>query len=113
MASRIEHYYFIRTGFILGMFTTSPKVAQHLAAQRKDITGAKRVMDYLKSLDRGVILPAIYLKENRDQGHDNQILRQLGTECSGVIPETGIFIGDVKNRPPRDVKPRLVYQSPR
>lgn len=105
--SRTEFQYFQRMGVNLGVFDTTPEVAKWLAEARRKPSNYEHAIACLKDKNRGLMLPAVMLKDASDAAIDLRVIkRQLAREFKGPIPKEGIFLGHA-TKPPSG-KPQLV-----
>lgn len=105
--SRTEFHYFQQMKVNLGVFDTSPNVAKWLAEARRKPSNYEHAIACLKDKNRGLMLPAVMLKDASDAAIDLRVIkRQLAREFKGPIPKEGIFLGHA-TKPPSG-KPQLV-----
>jgi hypothetical protein len=114
MPSRMEFNFFTKSDVPLGIFEALPTVEKWMAEKRRERKFEEGIFDALQSARMGIVFPGIALREQKYPTLSCEITRSFRRDMFGIIPQEGIYIGEITNIPERNKsKPRLVYQSPR
>jgi hypothetical protein len=111
MPSRMEYTFFTRSDIPLGIFQTAPQVDKWMAIKRRETHYSESIFDSLKKERMSIIFPGIALRDINTPFPISDIKRQFARDLFGIIPAGGLYIGDVQQKPERNLLgPRLAYQ---
>ena len=108
MHSRIEVAFFVKFGIPLGVFETHQDVGKWMKRCLLNEGVAKNVFNKMTSFELQTKFPGILCPHLHElKGITTKMRHDFSTAFSGVIPRSGIVVGEVSAEPPR-TKPLLL-----